>query len=92
MNHLEAMFFTAPWCGPCKLVAGKIEDVVRELDCKLVTVDVEETPELARSNNVEHLPTVIWVNNASETSRQVGAVTRSQLLTAGLAARSVANV
>ena len=50
--------FFATWCGPCKAVAPVLDELSDELkDVKIVKVDVDAEPELARSHRVMSIPT-----------------------------------
>jgi len=51
--------FTAPWCGPCRAIAPALEELARESDLALVSVDVDENPVTAARYSVLSLPTVI---------------------------------
>ncbi len=52
--------FYAPWCGPCKMVAPILEEIAKErADLKIVKIDVDEEPDLARTHNVMSVPTLV---------------------------------
>ncbi|MCK2183632.1 thioredoxin [Halomonas getboli] len=52
--------FWAPWCGPCKMLDPVVESIAEERDSalKVVTINVDEAPDLAARNGVRGLPTV----------------------------------
>lgn len=52
--------FYAPWCGPCKMVTPILEEIAKERDdLKIVKIDVDEEPDLARTHNVMSVPTLV---------------------------------
>ncbi len=51
--------FTAPWCGPCRAIAPALEELARESEIDLVSVDVDVNPATAARYSVLSLPTVI---------------------------------
>jgi thioredoxin 1 len=51
--------FTAPWCGPCRAIVPALEELAREAELDLVSVDVDENPATAARFSVLSLPTVI---------------------------------
>ena len=65
--------FWAPWCGPCRLLAPILDQVAEEReDIKVVKVNVDEEPELARQFGVMSIPTVVFLKNGREFDRKVG--------------------
>ncbi len=65
--------FYAPWCGPCKMVAPILEEIAKERgDVKIVKVDVDEEPELARIHNVMSVPTLVLYHKGQVVSSWVG--------------------
>ncbi|BCY09482.1 thioredoxin [Actinoplanes sp. L3-i22] len=65
----------APWCGPCRTVGPALEQVARELAgrVKLVKVDVDQAPGLARRFAVQAVPTLLLLDGGQVKARQSGA-------------------
>lgn len=54
-------YFTAPWCGPCRMLKPRLEELEREnLDLTVVRIDVSLNPELARQFNIQSVPTLMF--------------------------------
>ena len=51
--------FTAPWCAPCRAIAPALEELARESELSLVSVNVDENPATAARFHVLSLPTVM---------------------------------
>ncbi len=53
--------FGADWCGPCKVVAPELQTLANELEgkAKVVTVDIDRSPVLARELGVQAVPTFV---------------------------------
>lgn len=51
--------FTASWCGPCRAIVPALEELAREAEVDLVSIDIEENPETAARFAILSLPTVI---------------------------------
>lgn len=65
--------FYAPWCGPCKMVAPILEEIAKERsDIKIVKIDVDEEPDLARSHNVMSVPTLVLYQGGEVIKTWVG--------------------
>jgi thioredoxin 2 len=65
----------APWCGPCRMVSPALETLARDLAgrLKLVKVDVDEAPNVARRFSVQGIPTLVVMKGKDEIARQTGA-------------------
>lgn len=66
--------FFAEWCGPCKMAAPVIEELVGEYEGKAVIakVDVDAQNELAGQHGVMSIPTVIVFVKGEEVDRKIG--------------------
>jgi thioredoxin 1 len=74
--------FWAEWCGPCKLINPILEDLATEYDGKLriVKVDVDESPDVARRYEVMSIPTLVLFNDGAPQKRLIGAKGKGQLV------------
>lgn len=63
--------FFATWCGPCKMLAPVLEEVVKEKKIKLVTVDVDES-ETARKYGIMTVPTLMIFKDGKEVTSTAG--------------------
>ena len=55
-------FFTASWCGPCKLITPTIEkwiEKINEQELQIYKIDIEENDELCQKCNINSVPTFI---------------------------------
>jgi len=53
--------FTAQWCGPCKMISPKLEELskVTEYAVLVYKVDVDEAEDVAAECNISAMPTFI---------------------------------
>lgn len=52
--------FFAKWCGPCKMLAPELDELVkRNKDITIYKIDVDENEETARKYGVMSIPTLI---------------------------------
>src|SRR5688572_16424881 len=82
MSELPVLLeFGAEWCGPCKVVAPELEALASELDgkAKIVTVDIDRSPLLARELGVQSVPTFVVFHQGRPVNGKVGALRRPQL-------------
>lgn len=60
--------FYAEWCGPCQMLAPLLE----QLDIKVVKIDTDELPELARQFRVMSIPTLLLVKDGKIANKTMG--------------------
>lgn len=72
----------ADWCQPCKQLTPILEQVAAELSGKLkiVRVDVERSPLLARSFRVQSIPMLVLIAQGRPVDQVVGLVDKRALL------------
>ncbi len=73
--------FYATWCGPCKKLAPQLESLAKELQgrARFVKINVDQSPDLAKSYSIEAIPTVIVFHNGEVRERYQGAPGLSEL-------------
>ena len=73
--------FYADWCGPCKMFSPIVESVAEENeDVKVVKIDVDNAQDLAIKYQVMSIPTIVVIKNGQEVNRNVGVVSKSQIV------------
>lgn len=65
----------APWCGPCRMVSPALEDLARSFAgrIKLVKVNVDTAPQIAKRFTVQAVPTLMVLHHGQVLERQAGA-------------------
>jgi len=73
--------FWAPWCGPCKQLGPLLEKVVNEAKgaVRLVKVNIDENPEIAKQLRIQSVPTVYAFRNGQPVDGFMGAVPESRI-------------
>jgi len=72
--NTEILFFSASWCGPCKMMKSALsEDLISELNIRVI--DIAADMELATEYQVMNVPTFIKIKDGKETARKIGATT-----------------
>lgn len=74
--------FWAEWCGPCKMIAPVLDEISSENPdkIKIVKLNVDENPDLARRFEVMSIPTLIVFKDGEVAKRLVGAKNKAGLL------------
>jgi thioredoxin 2 len=73
--------FWAPWCGPCRMVSPALESIARKRAgrVKVVKVNTDAEPMLARRFQVQGIPLIVLMRDGAEIDRRVGAAPERQL-------------
>ena len=74
--------FGAAWCGPCRRLEPIVEQVAQERAgaLKVVKVDIDASPEVARRYGVRAAPTLIVFRAGERTSQHVGLTNKEKVL------------
>ncbi len=73
----QILYFSAPWCGPCKMFKPVMESLSSELPIQFI--DVDTSPQTAAQYNVRSVPTTVVVKDGMEMGRVVGAKTKEEI-------------
>jgi thioredoxin 1 len=76
--------FTAAWCPPCKMIKPVLERIADEQVGRLrvVTLDVDENPEVTRRYGVMGMPTLALFRGGELVTTVVGARPQAALMAA----------
>ena len=70
---VEVIKFGASWCGPCKTLTPRLENLSKDYDkIKFVKIDVEENQDLAIELGIRSVPTVIIYDGENAVDRTAG--------------------
>jgi len=75
----QIMYFTATWCGPCKMFKPTVQTVSAETGVSINYIDVDQQQEVAQRYNVSSVPTIIIENGGSVVYRNSGVMSKPQL-------------
>lgn len=66
--------FNATWCGPCKNIAPKIEELSRDYHMiTFLSVDVDNLSDVAENFKVSAMPTFVFIRDGNVINTVVGA-------------------
>ena len=73
--------FWAPWCGPCRVIAPALEEIVEERDdLRIVKLNVDDNQQTAARYNVLSIPTLILFRNGEVAHQIIGALPKKRLV------------
>jgi thioredoxin len=73
--------FYAPWCGPCQLMTGILDQVSEEMKDKvqIVKINTDNYPDLASQFRVYALPTLVLFKDGEPVDRFEGVIEADKL-------------
>ena len=66
----QILYFTATWCGPCKLLKPKIQAMQSQLP--ITILDVDTNADAVGKYSIRNVPTIIVTNGSNEIGRLIG--------------------
>ena len=77
-DSTSVLYFSASWCGPCRVLSPQIEKLSAEFQPEdviffKVNADDEKARDLLSIYNVRSIPTLILIKSGQELNRLVGA-------------------
>ena len=75
------LYFTAPWCGPCKVMSPLLEQMGKQgkINFKKVNIDYDAT--LPTEYNIKNIPTMVLTDlGGKEIKRHTGSMSEQQIL------------
>ena len=64
------IYFSAPWCGPCKQLSPIMDEVATQVEVQKVNVD--DNPQLSQHYGIRNVPTVVLTEDGNEIGRKLG--------------------
>ncbi len=74
--------FWAEWCGPCKSLAPKLEEIAGELGgkVKIVKLDIDSNREVTEKFGVRGIPTLILFKAGQQVNHMVGNRSKEEIV------------
>ena len=81
-DKLVLVDFWAEWCGPCKQISPRLEELANKYSENLTVckVNVDENTDLAQEHGVNSIPTILVYKNGALSETVVGVKTKDELL------------
>ena len=74
----KILYFSAAWCGPCKMLGPIMESLSGQINYE--KIDVDNNQDLSIQYGVRNIPTLILVENGEAVSRLTGLQSKDAIL------------
>ena len=74
----QILYFSAPWCGPCKQLGPVMESLSSQINYRKINVDNDT--ELSTKYGVRNIPTLVLLDNGEAVNRTTGLQSKQQIL------------
>ena len=75
------LYFSAPWCGPCKVMSPLVESMEAQGKITVKKVNVDYDAQLPQKYNIKSIPTMVLTDlQGNEIKRHTGAMSEQQIL------------
>ena len=75
------IYFSAPWCGPCKVMSPLVEQMEQQGKIRVRKVNVDYEASITQQYNVKNVPTMVLTDlEGKEIRRKIGQMTEQQIL------------
>ncbi|MGH1467889.1 MAG: thioredoxin [Bdellovibrionales bacterium] len=74
--------FWAEWCGPCKALGPKLEEISGELaeSVKIIKINIDENKETAQKFGIRSIPTMIIFKEGKDVDTLMGNLPKEEIL------------
>lgn len=69
---VEVLYFSAPWCSPCRVFGPALEKASARKGFAIKKVNAETEPELVTQYDVMSLPTTVWFKDGQPMLSKTG--------------------
>ena len=83
-NKPAIIDFYANWCGPCKLMSPRLEEIAKEYDGKIIVykVDTDKEKLLSMNLGIQSLPTLVFIPRYGQPQASMGAIPKESIVKA----------
>ncbi|MGE5448597.1 MAG: thioredoxin [Bacteroidales bacterium] len=83
-NKPAIIDFYADWCGPCRMMAPRLDEVASEYAGKLIVykVNTDKEQQLAANLGIQSLPTLLFIPQKGNPQSSLGAIPKETLVKA----------
>ena len=74
----QILYFTAAWCGPCKMLAPRMEKLSNQINYRKIDIDKNST--ISSQYGIRSVPTLVLLENGVVKNKLVGLKSEQEIL------------
>tara|TARA_R110000823_G_scaffold283618_2_gene401778 strand:- start:7 stop:264 length:258 start_codon:yes stop_codon:yes gene_type:complete len=75
------LYFSAPWCGPCKVMSPLMEQMEKQGKIKMKKINVDYDASMPQKYNIKSVPTMVLTDlDGNEIKRTTGNMSEVQIM------------
>ena len=75
------LYFSAPWCGPCKVMSPLMEQMEKQGKIKMKKINVDYDASMPQKYNIKSVPTMVLTDlDGNEIKRKTGNMSEVQIM------------
>jgi len=80
-HKLVLVDFWAEWCGPCRALTPKLEEIATEMasEVKVIKVNIDENPQAPSKFNVRSIPMMVLFKDGQSVDQILGNLPKDQI-------------
>lgn len=75
----QVLYFSAPWCQPCKMLGPLVEQVQNETGVTVTKLNADVDKAEVERYGIRGVPALIFLKDGVEQSRHTGIITKAAL-------------
>lgn len=73
--------FFATWCGPCRMLGPVLEEITSDrANIKIVKIDIDESPALAKNFGIMSVPTLLLFKQGRLVDQRTGFAPKEEII------------
>ena len=83
-GKVSILYFSAVWCGPCKMLKPIMEEISKEMSDKIDIhyIDLNDNIELAGKYQIMSVPSLLFIKEGEIKNKIVGVQTKTNIVNA----------
>lgn len=77
---IKIVVFSAPWCGPCRMMTPVFEQIEKEEGIDVLKVNVDNETDLSVEHGIKSVPTIMIFKNGKMVKNFIGAKSKTAII------------